>query len=203
MPCNHTERVKLACVMLLFEENDVTATRTNISQATVLHALRIRPDQTQAPKAAPVLWLRPISWGPGLGSSSSSHSDRPALRTGGHRGVIPALLSGLNLHCLSETDVLTSILAEVRLWRETRFINPERRRPARGLFPFISGSWTISGGSQVFNGHSARSDTPGEPLAGDNSSGSCRMPPLPVLKVHMVSRQGERKTRETLATDDF
>lgn len=203
MPCNRTESVKLACVILLFEENDVTATRTNLSQATVLNALGIRTDQTQAPKAAPETWLCPISWGPGLGSPSSSHPDRPALRTGGYRGVIHALISGLNLHCLSGTDVLTSILAEVRLWGENRLINPERRRPARGLFPFLSGSWTIAGGSQVFNGHSARSDTLGEALVGDNSSGSCRMPPPRALKVHTVSRQGERKTRETSATDDF
>lgn len=35
MRCNHTKSVKLACVILLFEENDVTVRRTNISQATV------------------------------------------------------------------------------------------------------------------------------------------------------------------------
>ena len=43
--CDQTESVKLACVIVLFEENDVTVTRANISKATVLNALGIQTDQ--------------------------------------------------------------------------------------------------------------------------------------------------------------
>lgn len=46
MRCNPKESVKLACVILLFEGNDVTVKKkTNISEATDLNALGIQTDQ--------------------------------------------------------------------------------------------------------------------------------------------------------------
>lgn len=40
-----TKSVKLACVMLLFEENDTAVTRTNISKAPDLDMPGIQTDQ--------------------------------------------------------------------------------------------------------------------------------------------------------------
>lgn len=51
MQCNPNESVKLACVMLLFEDNNVTVTRTNISKAKGLNSLGIQTDQKQVLKA--------------------------------------------------------------------------------------------------------------------------------------------------------
>lgn len=45
MWCNPKESVNLACVILLFEGNDVTVKKTNISEATDLNALGIQTDQ--------------------------------------------------------------------------------------------------------------------------------------------------------------
>ena len=117
--------------------------------------------------------------------------------------MIQALILGLNLQCLSGTDISTSILASRRLWREKSFINPESWRPAKGLFPFISDSWNFSGCSLGFSGPSARDDSLDKWLAQgtvlvaapESTRGAPASPP-PALKVHAVSREDERKTGE-------